>query len=68
MAFDDGSVRVFGRSSGIAKQGSKRVAHGRLKQINVNQRRTLRPPDFVHKLLKHMEKGRIFRDLFGVQS
>ena len=34
----------------------------------VNQRRTLTPPDFAHKLLKHMEKGRIFRDLLGGQS
>jgi hypothetical protein len=35
---------------------------------NVNQRRTLTPPDFVRKLLKHMEKGRIFSHLLGVQS
>jgi hypothetical protein len=34
----------------------------------VNQRRTLTPPDFVNKFLKHKEKGRIFRDLFGLQS
>jgi hypothetical protein len=39
----------------------------------VNLRRTLTPPnltppDFVHKILKYMEKGRVFHDLFGAQS
>ena len=34
----------------------------------VNLRRTLTPPDFVHKILKYMEKERVFHDLFAVQS
>jgi hypothetical protein len=34
----------------------------------VNPHRAITPLDFVHKLLKHIEKERIFRDLFGVQS
>jgi hypothetical protein len=31
----------------------------------VNLHRTLSPTDFEHKLSKHMEKGGVFRDLFG---
>jgi hypothetical protein len=36
--------------------------------LQVNLHCTLTPSDIVRELLQHMEKKRIFRDLFGVQS